>query len=402
MEIKLTQAGALTVQQKRAYHCGASFDHRLSYFIQLISSLFAVTAFVVLIIQLIMQVLMRSGLQKIENAHDIAIKTALPLSVIVVAKNEAFNLKKNLPSLLACNYPNFEVVLVDDYSEDTTFSVMMDFAAADPRVKVIKNKHQKSGKKNALKTAIGVASNEYLVFTDADCTVGPDWLTSFSKAFNAQANFVIGHGAYERGETWFSEFYAFEAHKSAMLYFAAASHSFPYMCVGRSMAYTKALFHSTSGFDRHAHIQSGSDDLFLQSVKSKAQFSLHPEAVSFSISPSSIKRWMVQRKRHLSAGTHYPISALVLIFCYEVSNLLTPLVYLFLLFSKHPQLPLITLLLIARILLFRSNAQKFSGLVKSTDDVSQLWWTEYPMSWLNALISMNIGWMKKEAWTTRR
>jgi hypothetical protein len=111
---------------------------------------------------------------------------------------------------------------------------------------------------------------------------------------------------------------------------------------------------------------------------------------------------MVQRKRHLGAGKHYPFNILLMIFLYEITNLLIPLAYLFLLFTKSEHIPLLTFLVIIRILLFRSNAQIFSGLICSNDDISQLWWTEYPMSWLNALISMNIGLMKKEAWTTRR
>jgi len=369
----------------------------------LIASVFLPLAFISLIVQLVFQILIRSGLKKIESNSDNNLTgPRAPLSVIIVARNEKGNLKKYLPSVLASEYEFFELVLVDDYSTDNTKAIMDEFAAKDKRVIVVGNKGKLKGKKGALTTGVQAATHDNLVFTDADCYVTSEWLTHFALAYESGSDFVIGHGAYDRGRSWFSEFYSFNAHKSAMLYFASAAYSMPYMCVGRSMGYKKSLFLSSNGFTDHANIESGSDDLFLQTVKGSAKIALNPQAISFSKAPSSIKRWIIQRRRHLGAGRYYPFKVLALIFAYEISNLLIPLVYLFLLFTKSDHLPLLTLLLIVRIVLFRSNTQVFSSLVKSNDDISQLWWSEYPMSWLNALISVNIGLMKKEAWTTRR
>lgn len=402
MEVKFEQTSQIEVQQKCFDHCGPAVGHCLSIAFQLISTFFIISAICALLVQLVFQLVIRSGLNKVKPSADDFDLDEMPLSVIIVARDEESNLRRNLPSVLASQYSNFEVVLVDDYSSDRTKLVMEEFASIDKRVKVVVNKEAFPGKKGALNIGIEAASNEYLVFTDADCKLDKEWLRHFAVAYASGGDFVVGHGAYDRGTSWFSEFYAFEAHRSAMLYFAAAAQAAPYMCVGRSMGYSKSLFNKSEGFKPFKHIQSGSDDLFLQSVKGVARISLVPSAVTYSLSPSSIKRWMVQRKRHLGAGKHYPFNILLMIFLYEITNLLIPLAYLFLLFTKSEHIPLLTFLVIIRILLFRSNAQIFSGLIRSNDDISQLWWTEYPMSWLNALISMNIGLMKKEAWTTRR
>src|SRR5690606_8652866 len=82
---------------------------------------------------------------------------------------------------------------------------------------------------------------------------------------------------------------------------------FPYMCVGRSMAYSKALFLKVGGFSKlPAQIESGTDDLFLQQCSKTAKFGLIPDAVSWSKSPDNLVGWLRQRKRHLSAGNYYP------------------------------------------------------------------------------------------------
>ena len=344
----------------------------------------------------------RKGLKKLPIDRARAGDSSIPISVIIAAKNEAANLQKNLGFIQNQNYQDFEIVLVNDNSSDETHSVMTDFAARDERIRVLSLDDSLSGKKEALKAGIDAANYERLVFTDADCQVEAEWLSGFADAFDRGGDFVIGYGAYRLNDSWFSSMYSFDAFRSAMLYFSAAANGLPYMCVGRSMGYTRSLFQNSEGFASYAHIESGSDDLFLQSVEDSAHIEMIPAAVSYSEPPTSFGRWLIQRKRHLGAGIHYPKSVLALLIIYEGSNILLPIILVLLLMSENQFLSLFSIAIILRVTLFYLNTQTFSRLVKSNDDLSQLWWTEYPMSWLNALISMNIGLKKKEAWTTRR
>jgi len=95
-----------------------------------------------------------------------------PISVVICAKNEYTNLKKNLPLILEQDYPNFEVVVVNDCSEDDSNFLLKSFSKTYPHLNVVtitKNINFFKGKKFALAIGIKAAKNELLILTDADC-----------------------------------------------------------------------------------------------------------------------------------------------------------------------------------------------------------------------------------------
>ncbi len=97
---------------------------------------------------------------------------SLPLvSVIVPARNEETKIARCIESLLKQDYPNFELVIIDDRSTDSTGKIIAEFAAKDSRIKFVQGKDAPSGwigKCNALAHAVGYASGDFFVFTDAD------------------------------------------------------------------------------------------------------------------------------------------------------------------------------------------------------------------------------------------
>lgn len=93
------------------------------------------------------------------------------VSIIVAARNEERNIREALQSLLALTCPQYELIVVNDRSEDATGSILEDMAKADPRLKVITLHSLPSGwlgKNHALWTGSRCASGELLLFTDAD------------------------------------------------------------------------------------------------------------------------------------------------------------------------------------------------------------------------------------------
>jgi len=93
------------------------------------------------------------------------------ISVLVPARNEEGKIKRCLDSLLKQNYPNFELIVIDDRSTDSTGQIIQEIAEGDVRVKYVKGKDAPSGwigKCNALAHAVGYASGEFFIFTDAD------------------------------------------------------------------------------------------------------------------------------------------------------------------------------------------------------------------------------------------
>jgi chlorobactene glucosyltransferase len=93
------------------------------------------------------------------------------VSILVPARNEEDKISRCLKSLLAQDYPNFELVVIDDRSTDRTGELIAELAKSDPRIKFVKGKDAPSGwigKCNALAYAVGHASGDWFIFTDAD------------------------------------------------------------------------------------------------------------------------------------------------------------------------------------------------------------------------------------------
>lgn len=101
------------------------------------------------------------------------------VSILFAARDEAAKLSAALASVLALDYPNYEVIAVDDRSEDATLEILNDFARRDARLKVAHIAELPQGwlgKPHALERAYRESSGEWLVFTDADVQFAPDLL----------------------------------------------------------------------------------------------------------------------------------------------------------------------------------------------------------------------------------
>src|SRR5690606_24319853 len=123
-----------------------------------------------------------------------------PVSLIVCAKNEAENLLKHIPQWQNQRYPNFEIILINDASNDDTLEVMESFAQNDPRIQIVDVKNNEAfwaSKKYALTLGIKRAKNTRLIFTDADCYPASDeWLAQMASNFSDKKQLILGYGAY--------------------------------------------------------------------------------------------------------------------------------------------------------------------------------------------------------------
>src|ERR1700741_174153 len=169
-----------------------------------------------------------------------------PVTVIICARNEDDNLTEFLPKVLTQNYPEFEVVVVDDCSFDNTENVIDEFAKIFPNLKKVSIKeddYYKHGKKFAVMVGIKGAKYDNLVFTDADCyPVNENWLNEMSAGFVNKREIVLGYGAYIGNGSFLSKLIRFDAFLIAVNYLASAIKGKAYMGVGRNLAYKKSLF----------------------------------------------------------------------------------------------------------------------------------------------------------------
>ncbi|WP_417886380.1 glycosyltransferase [Zunongwangia sp.] len=238
--------------------------------------------------------------------------TRKPVSVIICAKNEAENLKNFLPSILEQDYPEFEIILINDASVDETLDVIEKFQSIDPRIKIVNvenNERFWANKKYALTLGIKKARNEYLIFTDADCAPqSKNWLTNISASFSNDKKIVLGYGGYFKNKKSFiNKLIRFETLLTAIQYFSYAKLGNPYMGVGRNLAYTAKRFYEVNGFASHLKIRSGDDDLFVSEAATKQNIAIcdNPASITRSIPKPSFSTWIAQKRRHTSVAKYY-------------------------------------------------------------------------------------------------
>ena len=236
----------------------------------------------------------------------------IPISVIVCAKNEEENVIKFVPLLAEQDYPDFEIILIDDASSDSTLDIFEEFEKKYTNVRlvrVVNNEAFWGSKKFALTLGIKAAKKEYLLFTDADCYPNSkNWIKEISSNFTTQKTIVLGYGAYEKiAGSFFNKLIRFETMMTAVNYFSWAKMGRPYMGVGRNMAYKKEEFFNVNGFIDHMKIRSGDDDLFInQAAKgSNTTICYSPESFTYSQPKTTFKDWFVQKRRHISAASYY-------------------------------------------------------------------------------------------------
>jgi glycosyltransferase involved in cell wall biosynthesis len=235
----------------------------------------------------------------------------VPVSIIVCAHDEEENLKELVPILLSQDYDRFEVVVVNDRSNDHTYDFLLDATKKDSRLKMVnvwdKPEHV-NGKKFALTLGIRAAANEWILLTDADCRPrSNNWIRAMSQQFAEDAQFVIGFSPYSETRGFLNSFIRFESLITALQYLSFALVKNPYMGVGRNLAYRKSLFLEKKGFNNFLHVTGGDDDLFVnQHANGKnTRAQLSPESLVVSIPENSWSEFFYQKIRHLSVGRRY-------------------------------------------------------------------------------------------------
>ena len=234
---------------------------------------------------------------KVESRKQLVESEEEPgVSVIVCARNEGYNLKPYIQSLLTQDYPLFEVIIVNDGSEDNTQAVIDEYTALDKRVKttfVPCGARVRSTKKLGLTLAAKAAQYDYLLLTDADCRPeSVHWISEMVAPLK-QSEIALGYGAYFKF--------------NGLHFLGAAATGKPYMGVGRNLAYRKDTFFANGGFSHQMNACAGDDDLFVNKVANKHNTAAvySRDSVTWSVPKTTWKSWWQQKRRHLSVSDNY-------------------------------------------------------------------------------------------------
>ncbi len=250
-----------------------------------------------------------------------------PVSVVITSKDDYYYLKKHLPLILNQDYPDYEVILVNDHSDDETEDYLKQLSDQYPHLKVVNMSFSVSfypGKKFPLSIGIKSAKNELLLLTDADCHVtSRNWIRNMQQGFDDSTQIILGYGPYQAQKGLLNTFIRYYSFFTAMQYLSFAVAKMPYMGVGRNLAYRKSLFYKNNGFISHYKVPSGDDDLFINETANKTNVKICIDADSFTYSEpkTTFAQWINQKRRHLSTGKLYKSKHQFLLSLYPFSLL---------------------------------------------------------------------------------
>ena len=234
-----------------------------------------------------------------------------PVSVVIAARNEYVQLKKNLPAILTQKYPDFEVVVVNHASNDETADYLKELQNRYPQLKVVNIERDLNffhGKKFPLSIGIKSAAHDILLLTDADCKPATSqWIHHMASHYNEQTEIVIGYGPHNKTKGFLNRMIRYDTLITALQYLSFALAGKPYMGVGRNLSYRKSLFLKNKGFISHYDIASGDDDLFINQVarKENTRVELSPNSFVYSEPKHRFNEWFRQKQRHLTTGKKY-------------------------------------------------------------------------------------------------
>ena len=252
-----------------------------------------------------------------------------PLSVILVAKDEASDLRKNLPAILEQDYPSFEVIVIYDQSAgDECEDVLKILQEKYPHLHhsfIPDSARYISHKKLGITMGIKASHHEWLVFTEPNCApTSNQWLRKMARNFTSDTDIVLGYSNYEKAKGWFNRKITFDTLLNSMRYLGMAINGHPYMGCGRNMAYRKSLYYQQKGFASHLNLQRGEDDIFVNQMANgkNTKVEASAESVMRISTPLYKKTWREEKLSYTMTSRYYKGAAHYLVGFEACSRLL--------------------------------------------------------------------------------
>jgi cellulose synthase/poly-beta-1,6-N-acetylglucosamine synthase-like glycosyltransferase len=271
--------------------------------------------FVVLVIYVVFILQLIIGFEKVKSFVRTDEKPKTAFTIIVPFRNEEKNLSKLLQSISKLNYPYklIEVILVDDFSTDSSERICIRWRLEHEYLDttLLENlRLSNSPKKDAIGRAMPIAKHDWIITTDADCIVKPNWLLTIDNYIqNNDAEMIVGAVIYKTKNNWFHHFQQLDLLSLQGTTIGSFGINKPFMCNGANFAYTKNFFTKIGGFGGINDKASGDDVLLLQKAVSanleKVHYLKNNDFIVTTKPENDLFQLFMQRVRWASKTTGY-------------------------------------------------------------------------------------------------
>ena len=224
-----------------------------------------------------------------------------PVSVVICAKNEQQNLEKNLPLFLEQDYPEFEVIVVNDCSTDETEALLYKLKNEYKKLQVTTIEQDKKfahDRKLAITVGIKAARYDNIIFTEPDCAPASNkWLGAMQQSFGDKGELVVSYCRSKRRSGLADKIIRSDSVISALCSLRGAMVGKPYRSTIKNMGLRQSLFFRSKGFANHNSYPNSEETLFLcrNGKASNTQVTLHRDAIISSSQGLTFGQWFKQK-----------------------------------------------------------------------------------------------------------
>ncbi len=187
------------------------------------------------------------------------------VSILIPCRNESGNINRLKEEFNKSHYPDLELILVDDQSEDETYQLIKDVSTLDRRIIPLRSPGE--GKKSALEYGISQANGEIILCTDADCSFPENWVEGMISPFeNIETQLVAGPVMVIAHERFLGIFQQADWSSILLLTSFFFSKKRPLMCSAANLAYRKSAFLEVQGYEGNRDFASGDDEFLLKKI----------------------------------------------------------------------------------------------------------------------------------------
>lgn len=278
------------------------------------------------VIYIVSYLILLTGYKRFISAGEGESET-VKISIVISARNEETAIRDCLASISKLDYPDsdYELIIIDDNSTDSTYARAAEIIKAYKNFSVIKaGEKSLAGKRGALLKGIELSSFPYIIITDADCRPSTGWLRKYSALFLKGYDFVFGPSPFYRQKNIINNISCMENLKNQFVYFSLASIGLPYTTAARNMGFSREAFFRIGGYSNTLDTLSGDDDLLLrEAIRNKLRIKAicDKNAFVYSSPKRTLKEYLNQKARHTQSSLHYLLRNKIILAVWHLLNL---------------------------------------------------------------------------------